>query len=66
MNELSPRAHQLGVAAISGRPAQLLMIVRAQAASLMRQIEDADDAELAEIAERLGRIDELLTPGVQP
>jgi hypothetical protein len=63
VTELLPRAHLLGIEARSGRPAVLLSIVRAQAASLARQIEDADDAALEEIADRLGRIDELLTPG---
>jgi hypothetical protein len=66
MTELSPRAHWLGIEARSGRATVLLSIVRAQAASLARQIEDADDAELDEIADRLGRIDELLTPGDAP
>jgi hypothetical protein len=67
VTELLPRAHLLGLdAARSGRPAVLLAIVRAQAASLARQIEDADAAELDEIADRLGRIDELLTPGDAP
>jgi hypothetical protein len=64
MSELAHRAHHLGVAAAkSGTSAVLLGIVRAQAASLARQIEDAPDPDaLAEIADRLGRIDELLTP----
>jgi hypothetical protein len=64
MTELAHRAHHLGVPqATSGTPARLLGIVRAQAASLARQIEDAHDPDaLAEIADRLGRIDELLTP----